>query len=55
MNALLDAHLEAERDGRHILVARPPHSSAERALSLTLPGFFAEHDSRDDAVAAAVG
>ncbi len=52
LNALLNADLDAASDGPRIVVVRPPESCAERVLSLTVPGRFSEHDSRDDALAA---
>lgn len=52
LNALLSADLAPERSGRRFLVVRPPRSCADRMLSLTVPGHFLEHDSRDAALAA---
>ena len=52
LNALLSADLAPERAGRRFLVVRPPSSCADRMLSLTAPGHFLEHDSRDAARAA---
>ena len=48
----LNALLRADLTGDRIHVARPPTSCADRMLSLTVPGHFAEHDSRDAALAA---
>ena len=53
LNALLSADLAPERSGPRFLVVRPPDSCADRMLSLTVPGHFSEHDSRDAALAAA--
>jgi anti-anti-sigma factor len=52
LNALLSLDLEPERAGQRFIVVRPPTSCAHRVLSLTVPGHFAEHDSRDAALAA---
>ena len=51
LNALLSADLDPDRSAR-IHVVRPPDSCADRVLSLTVPGHFPEHDSRDTALAA---
>ena len=50
LNALLSADLDPERP--RFRVVRPPNSCADRTLSLTVPGHFLEHDSRDAALAA---
>jgi anti-anti-sigma factor len=55
LNALLTAHLAAEAEGGRIIVVRRPQGCADRTLSLTVPGYFAEHDSRDAALAAIAG
>jgi anti-anti-sigma factor len=52
LNALLSADLDPERSGARLLVVCPPDSCADRVLSLTVPGHFLEHDSRDAALAA---
>lgn len=52
LNALLSADLDPERAGPRFLVVRPPDSCADRVLSLSVPGHFLEHDSRDAALAA---
>jgi anti-sigma B factor antagonist len=52
LNALLSADLDPERSGPRFIVVRPPHSCADRVLSLTVPGHFLVHDSRDAALAA---
>ena len=55
LNALLSADLDPERSGPRFLVVRPPSSCADRMLSLTVPGHFIVHDTRDaarDSVAA---
>jgi anti-anti-sigma factor len=55
LNALLTAHLAAESAGRRIHVVRERDSCADRTLSLTVPGFFTEHDSRDAALGSLAG
>jgi anti-sigma B factor antagonist len=52
LNALLSADLDPARGDGGFLVVRPPSSCADRVLSLTVPGHFHEHDSRDAALAA---
>lgn len=52
LNALLRAHLDAERDGRALLVARTPRSCPDRLLELAVPGRFPAHRTREDALAA---
>jgi anti-sigma B factor antagonist len=55
LTALLRAHLAAEADGRELVIARAPDSCPERLLELSVPGHFAAHATRDDAVAALAG
>lgn len=52
LNALLSADRDRERSGPRFLVVRPPSSCADRMLTLTVPGHFIVHDSRDSARAA---
>lgn len=52
LNALLDADLGLDGSASRVVVVRPPSSCADRMLSLTVPGHFAECDSRAAAMAA---
>ena len=52
LTTLLRAGRAAESDGRPLAIARPPGSCPERLLDITVPGHFAAHATRADAVAA---
>jgi anti-anti-sigma factor len=52
LNALLTADLALKDGASRFVVVRPPASCADRMLSLTVPGHFAECDSRAAALAA---
>ena len=52
LNALLTADLALDAGANRFVVVRPPASCADRVLSLSVPGHFAECDSRAAALAA---
>ena len=54
LHALLGAHLEARRSARRVVLACPPAGWPARLLQLAAPGTFAEHPSRDHALAALI-